>query len=423
MRRRAFLMAAGAAALSPWNTRAQASLGTLAWVEDVAGGSLWVRDLPDGPPLKIAAAGGLYSPRFSPSGQWIAFQDQADKQWIVARDGQAVGAEQLPPEDRSLLHSKGVFALDGQRNVFSRVVPGKSGDDSRVGQLCVASLAAPADPEPQVLVTNEQGEMQPYAWTRDGKSIIYWSADEFSASTWSDGVPLKIVNVQTGMVRDLGVSALADEDMLDLAPSSAGNKLAVTDGDGRETWAGKRVAIIDLDTGAVRHFFPKDVASMCPSWSPDGSRIVCSAGPDADIAYNKANAGRTYTVVRPDGSKAIETITPDSNIGIGGGEEAHVYLQQRKIWLLDVTGGNPPKQLTSDARHRDEEPMWSRDGSHILFARMDYDGYQSLWLMEASGANAVEVCRVQVSDDFGNPDSWFGYYGYINWRKGFDWRR
>jgi len=423
MRRRAFLMAAGAAALSPWNTRAQASLGTLAWVEDVAGGSLWVRDLPDGPPLKIAAAGGLYSPRFSPSGQWIAFQDQADKQWIVARDGQAVGAEQLPPEDRSLLHSNGVFAPDGQRNVFSRVVPGKSGDDSRIGQLCMASLAAPADPEPQVLVTNEQGEMQPYAWTRDGKSIIYWSADEFSASTWSDGVPLKIVNVQTGMVRDLGVSALADEDMLDLAPSSAGNKLAATDGGGRETWTGKRVAIIDLDTGAVRHFFPKDVASMCPSWSPDGSRIVCSAGPDADIAYNNANAGRTYTVVRPDGSKAIETITPDSNIGIGGGEEAHVYLQQRKIWLLDVTGGNPPKQLTSDARHRDEEPMWSRDGSHILFARMDYDGYQSLWLMEASGANAVEVCRVQVSDDFGNPDSWFGYYGYINWRKGFDWRR
>ena len=423
MRRRAFLMAAGAAALSPWNTRAQASLGTLAWVEDVAGGSLWVRDLPDGPPLKIAAAGGLYSPRFSPSGQWIAFQDQADKQWIVARDGQAVGAEQLPPSDRSLLHSNGVFAPDGQRNVFSRVVPGKSGDDSRIGQLCMASLAAPADPEPQVLVTNEQGEMQPYAWTRDGESIIYWSADEFSASTWSDGVPLKIVNVPTGVVRDLGVSALADEDMLDLAPSSAGNKLAVTDGDGRETWAGKRVAIIDLDTGAVRHFFPKDVASMCPSWSPDGSRIVCSAGPDADIAYNKANAGRTYTVVRPDGSKAIETITPDSRIGIGGGEEAHVYLQQRKIWLLDVTGGNPPKQLTSDARHRDEEPMWSRDGSHILFARMDYDGYQSLWLMEASGANAVEVCRVQVSDDFGNPDSWFGYYGYINWRKGFDWRR
>jgi hypothetical protein len=67
--------------------------------------------------------------------------------------------------------------------------------------------------------------------------------------------------------------------------------------------------------------------------------------------------------------------------------------------------------------------LWSADGSHILFGRMDYDGHKSLWLMEASGANAAQVCRVQVPDDFGDQDSWFGYYGYIDWRRGFDWRQ
>lgn len=423
MNRRVFLMATGAAALSPWRTRAQASLGTLAWVEDVAGGSLWIRELPDGPATQIAAEAGLHSPRFSPSGQWIAFKDANDNQKLVSRDGRPGVPAMLLPEERARLDPDKVFAPDGQRYVFSRVVPGKiDDDDSRIGQLCLASLGTP-DREPQVLVTNEQGEMQPYSWTHDGKSVIYWSADEFSASTWSDGAPLKIVNAVSGAARGLGISVLADEDMLELAPASAGNKLAVSEGDGRETWAGKQIAVIDLDTGASRRFFPKEIASMCPAWSPDGSRIVCFAEPDADVAYNKANTGSAYTVIRPDGSRAVETVTPDSNIDIGGGEEAHAYLQQRKIWLLDVAGSNPPKQLTNDPRYRDEEPLWSADGSRILFGRMDYDGHKSLWLMEASGANAVQVCRVQIGDDFGDPDSWFGYYGYINWRKGFDWRR
>jgi len=40
MKRRAFLMAAGAAALPPWRNPAQPSLGMPAWVKDVADGSL-----------------------------------------------------------------------------------------------------------------------------------------------------------------------------------------------------------------------------------------------------------------------------------------------------------------------------------------------------------------------------------------------
>jgi Tol biopolymer transport system component len=211
--------------------------------------------------------------------------------------------------------------------------------------------------------------------------------------------------------------------MLDLAPASAGNKLAVTDGEGRETWANKRVSIVDLDTGVSRRPMPDDIASVCPAWSPDGSRIACSAGPDANIASNRANAGLTYRAIRPNGSVETKTITPNSNLNIGGGEEAHVYLQQRKIWLLDATGPDAPKRFTNDPRYRDEEPLWSADGSHILFGRMDYDGHTSLWLMDANGGGATQVCRLQIADDFGNQDSWFGYYGYTDWRKGFDWRR
>ena len=107
----------------------------------------------------------------------------------------------------------------------------------------------------------------------------------------------------------------------------------------------------------------------------------------------------------------------------GGGEAAHVFLQQRKIWLLDSIGTGQPRQLTSDPRCRDEEPLWSADGGHILFGRMDYDGRASLWLMESSGGTPVEVCRLQISDALGSENSWFGFYGYTDWRDAFDWRR
>ena len=115
-------------------------------------------------------------------------------------------------------------------------------------------------------------------------------------------------------------------------------------------------------------------------------------------------------------------MTPTTRIGIGG-EEAHPFLQQRRIWLLDVLGGVPPRPLTDAVRYRDEEAMWSADGSHILFGRMDYEGHASLWLIESSGANPRQVCRLAFSHLAPAVDDWFGYYGYVDWRSAFDWRR
>ncbi|MBV8842934.1 MAG: PD40 domain-containing protein [Bryobacterales bacterium] len=416
MRRRVFVIAAAAAVLSPYRkVKAQASFGTLAWVEN---GSLWIRLLPDGAPSKLASAPGLRSPRFSPSGEWIAFENAQEKRWAVRIDGKAGGelngdaAAWLPREDHRLLHPDAVFAPDGERYVFSRDLDGPNGPS--IGQLCLASLAE-LDREPEILVWDQNGGKKPYAWTRDGKSVIYWNADEWGASPWSDGIALSIVDVARGRSRELGITALANDDMLNLAPASAGNLLAVTSGRFRETWSEKRVTIVDLDTGGSRPLMAEEVASMCPSWSPDG-KIACFAAPDANLAYNRSIAGTTERVILPNGRVEERTITPDSNISLDG-YTAHPYLQQRKIWRLDPSGAAAPRQLTSDSRYRDEEPLWSADGGKILFGRMDFEGNRSLWLMDSSGGNAAQVCRLQAEDT-----SWFGYYGYIDWRAAFDWR-
>lgn len=450
MRRRSFLMATGAAAISPFGRgAAQISLGTLAWVES---GSLWTRELPDGRVSKVATADGPHAPRFSPSGRWIAYQDREDKLFVVRSDGQAGAALEgeagawLPKEDRFAVKrddgvcfvrpgnaseqaavlkglGAGMFAPDGQHFVFERDA-GRLPEKDNVpaaAQLCLASLAT-LDRKPEVLVSND-GAVQPYAWTRDGKSILYWRGAEWSASIWSDGVSLYSVPAAGGDPRDLEVSTLVHADMLDLAPKSVGSRLAVTRGEGRETWARQRIAIVELETGVSRDRTPEDVAAICPAWSPDGRRIAYVAAADAEAAYRKGMTGANIRVMRPDGTVESKVVAAGMHVGPAGGKEAHAFLHQRRVCLLDPVGDGPPRQLTGDARYRDEAPEWSADGSHILFGRMDFDGHTSLWLMESNGGNPAQVCRLQISDPLGRGDNWFGYYGYTDWRDAFDWRR
>ncbi len=201
------------------------------------------------------------------------------------------------------------------------------------------------------------------------------------------------------------VSALHHNDMLDFAPESAGDRLAVTRSrGGRETRSGQQITLVasGLDPGASAacDLTAPEVAALGPAWSPDGRSIACFAAPDADAVYRKAIGGANVTVVNPAGTRQVRAVTPDSNSHpIGGGEPAHLYLQQRKIWILDPAGFNPPRQLTSDPEYRDESPLWSADGSHLLFVRMEYGGRKSLWLMEGGGANAIQVCPLKINPE------------------------
>jgi len=430
MKRRSFLMACAAAVARGW---AQSSFGTLVWVE---AGSLWIRELPDGRAAKIATAKGLHRPRISLSGKWVAYQDHEDRVGVVRRDGKSgaaatIGAERAAwlPDDRvAVLQEDAVVAYAAQSEwktgmpLLKGGMPVFAPEGKRFAFARFEGEGSKLFVNDREVVTNEEGEMQVYGWTHDGKWVVYWRAEELSASLWSDGVGLYAVAAEGGEQRDLKVKTLVDRDFLEFAPESTGNRLAVTAGDGRATWAAKRVAVIDLDNSELRYLTGEGVAAFAPAWSPDGRRIAYSAGPDADAAYRKQINGLNIRVMRPDGVVETQVVGPKMKIGVSGGEEAHLYLHQRKLWVVDAegTGG---RQLTGDSRYRDEEPMWSADGERILFGRMDYDGHASLWMMESGGGGAREVCKLQLWDPLGSEESWFGYYGYVDWGDGFDWRR
>ena len=403
-------MSACAAALPA--RAAKPELGTIAYLQT---DGLWVRTLPDGPPHKLAEIAKM--PRFSPSGEWIAFDGG-----VIRRDGTARAALPpgrgvwLPREDVLAIETEGGFSLfnpqhgwrtpaatrkgaglgvfnaDGSRLAYGQAVQtgtGPGGEPVRNGELHIASLNGS---ESRSLLSQHLVLPMPYAWTRDSRYILYWEDPDFSASVMADGLALSRVPAAGGSAQPLRLTTLVHDDLLALSPT--GNQLAVTAGGGREIYERKRIAIVDLDSLAIRYVTGTSTSAMMPAWSPDGRRL----------AYVQAPAPPT-----PGPQYSTDNVT------------ARPYMAQRRIWIADGSGAIPAYAITSDSRYRDEEPLWSADdGTHLLFCRLDAAGVRTLWLMGAAGENPV-----QVSDALHQEDrySWVGYYGYIDWRSAFDWHR
>jgi TolB protein len=379
-------------------------LGAVAFVEP---DGLAIRTVPDGPFIRLATGGRIHSPRFSPSGQWIAFHD-GDHLYVAGAGGRpplplpAGECVWLPAEDVLAVATDGALLFFAARNgwalpslirkgaglpVFNseatefvyagavRKGAGPAAEPLREGQLWRGFYTGAAR-EPALVTSKYPTNLIPFAWTRDSQSILYWEDPDFSASLMADGLELLTVAASGGEPRRTGVSTLVHRDLLALSPLR--NRLALTAGSGRETWEAKRIAILDLDTMALRYLTEESTSALAPAWSPDGRRVAFSQAPTAALP----------------------------NLGL------------RKIWMADAAGVSPPRQITRDERYRDELPQWSARGTHLLFCRLDSGGSGTLWLMGAGGENPT-----QVSGPLRLEDGPTGYYGYVDWRRAFDWYR
>jgi Tol biopolymer transport system component len=79
-----------------------------------------------------------------------------------------------------------------------------------------------------------------------------------------------------------------------------------TAGGNRESWTNKRVTFVDPATNRLSALTGTNAAAGSLEWSPDGTRIVFSLGPDAGT--------------------------------VGGGEQAKNALAQRRIWVMNMDG-------------------------------------------------------------------------------------
>jgi Tol biopolymer transport system component len=405
-----------------WATVPATTLGELAYIQD---GDIWVRGLPDGEPRRITEDGANSSPHWSPSGHWLAFRkgdqawltgDRPGKWWQIG-EGTAVRSFAWSPTDDRL-----AYVTDaGELRLIN--VTASSGADPTAQP---SSVPAPGplnrlawSPDGQWLAFDVTQETQPGAppqrmaslwrvradgsgaeevyatqnpaqdglvvagWSPDGESILFWPDPQFSASVLADGVPLNSIAATGGQPREVAPAMLLHQAYL--APAPKGNLLAVVGGAGRETWTDKHIVIVDLNHHTQRAVTGPKLAAADPAFSPDATRLAYVLAPDAGP--------------------------------VGGGEAAKISAAQRHIWIAAVDGSNP-RQLTNETDFRDERPLWSADGRHILFARIDPEGRATIWLMPADGGPA----RPMV-DELTPGSDWFGYYGYVEWANLFDWWR
>ncbi len=358
----------------------------------------------------------MASPRISPSGEWIAYQDNRQSH-VVSRSGAAQprrlgeGASQWcsirdellleQPYGLSLFTAANgwaapvrsipdaalpvVFSPDGGEMVYSqRVENGAPSDRGSTGLLCRVNVGAagPAGPAKTILSCRGDG-LIPFAWI--GDALLYWVDPSFSGSFEADGLELFRVAAAGGEPHSLRVTTLVHGDFLALSP--AGDRVAITAGGGRESWGNKRIALIDGASGAVRYLTDQRTAAICPSWSPDGTRIAF--------------------VALPEGADRTDNSGPE-----------RLFLRKRRIWVTDASGNSQPVRLTGDDRYRDEEPVWLADGRHLLSCRVERgpaDTARSIWLMDEHGGGVTQAAGpLQVNDTF-EGEYWFGYYGTIDW--------
>jgi len=407
------------------------SLGKLAYVQ---GGDIWVKALPDGEPQRLTTDGRNSTPRWSPSGRWIVFRKgEYGQVWVMRADGSDARSLQTSPNaafawspvaDR-LAYADGdrlkVINADGtdpatlvagpsvmpptppplKENTVGRIAWSADGawiayewyEKEPKGPLAYQGLwrvSSDGEQLAELYVSGapEKGEAILADWSLDGQHIIFWQGDILSASMLADGVALYGLPAGGGESTKLADTVLVHDDFVALAPQ--GDRLAVTAGGYRATWTNKRVAVVRAGYGELAWFTDESVTAFSPAWSPDGVHLAYVAMPDeGDLV---------------------------------GGDDARLGMMERRIWVTNAQGEPQPQQLTDDPAYRDERPLWSADGSYLLFARMDAEGQASLWLILVEGGDPRRVVS-ELTPLPGPAPGWFGYYGYVDWDQLFDWWR
>ncbi len=406
------------------------SLGKVAYVQ---GGDIWVKALPEGQPQRLTTDGQNREPRWSPSGEWLAFRKGQEQVWVVradgsaahvVHDGAAITAFAWAPTQDRLAYATGDGALmvvdadganqqelvgadvgqpytgvvgfawspDGVWLAYEYIAMRQEGERPGRNASLWRIRADGSDAAELLNAGTETYEPLLAGWVADGSALLYWVDPMYSRSLLADGGELFVLPVQGGGPLQPGLTTLAYADFVVPSPTGS-DRVAVIAGGGRGAWTGKRLHLLSARTGESRALTPADVAASSPAWSPDGQQIAYIAMPDKG--------------------------------DLGGGNEAKAGLMQRRLFVVNILGEARPRQLTDDPAYGDEAPLWL-NGDHILFVRGDAQDRASLWLVPSAGGDPRRVVD-ELSQSPGG-SKYYGdwqttiipYYGHMDWSALFD---
>ena len=181
-----------------------------------------------------------------------------------------------------------------------------------------------------------------------------------------------------------------DDDMSDQSPvwSPNGKRIVFTRKEGNPDIADPPALVLRESTGEERALTPASLAVLgAPAWSADGRRIVFFGAADSWVESG-------LFVVNADGS-ALRKI-----VGAGPGAlpswspraDRIAFTSGNRILLVNADGSGR-RQLSSGPRtHQDQVPLWSPDGTRVLFRR-SHRKVAELYSLRAQGGTQRRLTR------------------------------
>ncbi|MDQ3689913.1 MAG: hypothetical protein M3406_07770 [Chloroflexota bacterium] len=271
-----------------------------------------------------------------------------DAEHALSPDGALVAFSRYAPDDGSAdLYVAAIDGGDERLLVADAGIPSWSPDGTRIAYLSLDPFA---------------GGSAIHVIDLDGGDPIEL-ADDASVPRWSpDGTRIAFISVDLGGFSD---------------PTTSSSELRVVNADGTE-----------LETLASASPFADR-----PDWSPDGKRLVFTAGSDTDgtVDVIDLDSGNLSTVANGGSAMLTEpTWSPDGERIAFGISDSTIFSSEAAVGIVPATGGEVERIGALDNGFI-AGPVWSPDGAWLAFARSGaMDAASDLVVRElASGEETV----------------------------------
>jgi len=331
---------------------------------------------------ELPFSGWCTNPTWSPDGSRIAYERSRDI-YIVDWDGGngrwlVEGIDDARDPVWSPDGSKIAFIMEGRIESIS------PDGDSRETLMVLSELMDPLDPSISSLTWSPDGSMLVFEMSlhvQDESEDSMESGAETNDDIW-------VFAIDSGDLRQLTTHPESDRDPMWNPDSQRIAFISDRAGDHWDIW------VTDIEGNELWQLTTNPGLDWEPSWSPDGTQIAFASGHDTNIwvmdadgsnkrQLTESSADNHHPAWNPNGSMIAFDSTSFGPVG--------------DIWLMH-SDGSEKTRLTDASRFKPSfscnspwiqyhTPMWSPDGTKILFIEGTHDGhtviqYDGFWVME-----------------------------------------
>jgi dipeptidyl aminopeptidase/acylaminoacyl peptidase len=268
------------------------------------------------------------------------------------------------------------------------------------------------------------GGIYEFAWSPDGKSLAYISAQSGTSEIWvvpatggaarrltsspstkkqpawsKDGKWIAYVAIHEAGAGDIQLVDAAGDRIIDLTDTPADERHPTWSPDSTqiafsENAAGRgRIIVADVATRTTRPLTNQSASSL--QWSPDGRSIVFVADPllsnddrrdneDIFIIPADGNVPRLLTPGTPRFREVSPSWAPDSRQLVFASDSSGFS----NIYVLDIQKN--ARRLLVQSMSDLTAPKWSPDGNNIAYIRNE-DSQFNIWIMAAQGGRPLRI--------------------------------